>query len=311
MDGMRQLLDTNVVEVSVENVSYGLACWSSPFDAMATPGRYGCCYLVRKGCAVIELDDPRDCSVSLPEKAIVSISAMVPHRIRNCGRRGQKTGSLSDSILSIGDVPQGCTGDVEIIVGNSHSSKLAEIGAFAGLLVITPTNEPTVHKRIWDTWEMIQDELSEPRIGTDAIVSLLSEIILRNVVRFASQNPETGISMLNASHDERVLRALTAIGADPCRDWTVADLADIAHMSRTSFALAFHNILGITPMQAVRSSRFSKARYLLATTNMPLESISEVCGYSSSASFIRGFEKSFGYTPAKWRKKHYETSVHE
>ena len=49
--------------------------------------------------------------------------------------------------------------------------------------------------------------------------------------------------------------------------------------------------------------RIEHAKYILTTTDLTLEQIAEICGYSNEVHFYRQFKQITGLTPSKYRKK--------
>ena len=73
-------------------------------------------------------------------------------------------------------------------------------------------------------------------------------------------------------------------------------------MSRSSFAVRFKKLVGITPMSYVTNWRMNKARELIKNKHLPLIEIAENVGYSSEASFNRAFKKQFKLNPGAMRR---------
>jgi AraC family transcriptional regulator of arabinose operon len=51
----------------------------------------------------------------------------------------------------------------------------------------------------------------------------------------------------------------------------------------------------------VIQSRIEYAKYLLSTTDITVNKISEMCGFSSEIRFMRQFKKEFVLTPTEYR----------
>ena len=60
---------------------------------------------------------------------------------------------------------------------------------------------------------------------------------------------------------------------------------------------------GITLHRFIIQSRLTKAHELLTTTNLPLEAISDACGFSSQSHFSTCFKKEYNVSPANIRKQ--------
>ncbi len=152
------------------------------------------------------------------------------------------------------------------------------------------------------TLQMIGDEAGHGQMGGSLIVLKMSEIIFAQALRafVASQGAEA--AGLQGFSDPQVLRALAAMHREPEADWTVADLAKRAGMSRTGFAVQFSRVLSLTPMAYLARWRMQLARQALKATRDPVAVVAEQVGYASEAAFARVFKKEFGITPAAFRK---------
>ena len=91
--------------------------------------------------------------------------------------------------------------------------------------------------------------------------------------------------------DQRLLRALHAIHAEPGGDWTINKLASIAAMSRSAFALRFTDVIGMAPMRYLTHWRITQAKRLLKNPRLSVAAIAERVGYRSEAAFRRLFKR--------------------
>lgn len=134
---------------------------------------------------------------------------------------------------------------------------------------------------------------------------LLEAVFIQAVRRMVAEAPDGGTGpggYLAALADRRLSRAIHAIHAAPERDWTVAQLADLAGMSRAAFARRFAEAVDDSPMGYLTAWRLAKARRLLKETDLATEEIAERCGYASLPSFTRRFKAAFGLGPGSFRR---------
>jgi len=96
--------------------------------------------------------------------------------------------------------------------------------------------------------------------------------------------------------DPRLREAVAAIHRDPARRWTLADLAKTAAMSRSSFAEAFRNRTGETPMSYLARWRMMLAADRLAAGE-PASVIAPTLGYESDSAFSVAFKRMMGRPP--------------
>ena len=89
---------------------------------------------------------------------------------------------------------------------------------------------------------------------------------------------------------------------DIMASWTVAALAEIACLSRTTFAERFTEALNLSPIQYLTQWRMMLAANLLCRSNAPLAHIAEEVGYQTDTAFIRAFRRWQGVSPTEFRR---------
>lgn len=137
--------------------------------------------------------------------------------------------------------------------------------------------------------------------GGTATLQRLGELMLIEAIRrHMRERASSEMNWLSALLDSHVGAALRAIHAEPTKDWTVADLAKHAGMSRTAFAERFTGLAATTPMNYIRSWRMQLAAGALADGGT-VSAAAHIAGYESQASFSRAFQKATGMAPGAWR----------
>lgn len=81
----------------------------------------------------------------------------------------------------------------------------------------------------------------------------------------------------------------------------VEDIAQTFNFSRSYFTTKFTSATGISPYAYLKQCRIAAAKELLINTNCSVQTISELCGFSSSSSFIRTFKSVTGMTPRLYK----------
>jgi transcriptional regulator GlxA family with amidase domain len=82
---------------------------------------------------------------------------------------------------------------------------------------------------------------------------------------------------------------------------TVADLAEQAHLSPTTFARRFRTTLGATPLQWLLEQRVRRAQELLETTDEPVERIARIAGFGTPANLRHQFKRLVEVSPQTYR----------
>jgi transcriptional regulator GlxA family with amidase domain len=83
----------------------------------------------------------------------------------------------------------------------------------------------------------------------------------------------------------------------------IDDLAQRFGFGVRNFKRRFKEATGYTPLAYLQTLRLEKAKQLLETTRMSLDSITYTVGYEDSNSFRRLFLQRVGLLPAAYRKK--------
>jgi AraC family transcriptional regulator len=81
----------------------------------------------------------------------------------------------------------------------------------------------------------------------------------------------------------------------------LADLSNIAGLTRMHFLTQFRLATGFTPNAYVMRMKIEHGRRLLAETDLSIVDISQMLGFKSQSHFTLVFRKIVGNTPARWR----------
>lgn len=99
------------------------------------------------------------------------------------------------------------------------------------------------------------------------------------------------------SHASRIARALARIRKDYTRPLKVADLADAAGMSPSSFHEHFKALTATTPLQYQKDLRLLEARRRLIGGEQTVTGVAFDVGYESPTQFSREYSRKFGTSP--------------
>jgi len=99
------------------------------------------------------------------------------------------------------------------------------------------------------------------------------------------------------SHASRIAKAILRIRASFREPLIVADLAELAGMSQSSFHEHFKLVTGTTPLQYQKDLRMIEARNLLASGARSVSVAGFEVGYESPTHFSRDYSRKFGCSP--------------
>ena len=100
----------------------------------------------------------------------------------------------------------------------------------------------------------------------------------------------------------RLYRARDYLLATMDQSVTLADMAQQANLSPTHFLRTFKALFQQTPHQYLLQQRLQRAAHLLMSTSLPITEISLMVGFTSLGSFSWRFRRSFGLSPAQYRR---------
>lgn len=149
--------------------------------------------------------------------------------------------------------------------------------------------------------QLIIAEAEQNGPGAMLLMDKLSDALFMYALRqcVASGTVERGL--LSAMSDPSLGASLLAVHHDPQHPWTVAALADTAHLSRAAFARRFVQAVGVTPMDYVTGLRMQQAQSALAERGVSVAEAAVIAGYATEAAFSRAFKRIHGRSPGASR----------
>ncbi len=139
--------------------------------------------------------------------------------------------------------------------------------------------------------------------GGSVIVRHLSAALLVAILRTYFRTNGGQIGFHAGLMDAKIARALLAIHNEPPQGLRLDNLAQVAGMSRSSFAARFKTIVGQTPGDYITRWNLLKAVRSLANLELSIEQIALDAGYQSSTAFSRAFQRLFDETPSSHRRR--------
>jgi AraC-like DNA-binding protein len=153
------------------------------------------------------------------------------------------------------------------------------------------------------TLQLFAAEAAQSSVGSYLVLKRLADIFLLQIIRehiSSSTCRETG--WLRALSDRQIGAVLQSMHEKIEQPWTVAELASVAGMSRSAFALRFKQLVGETPLEYLTRWRIYKAALLLREGDKKLTEVANAVGYDSDGSFNKTFKRIVGLTPGEYRR---------
>jgi len=151
----------------------------------------------------------------------------------------------------------------------------------------------------------IASEMRTQTAGSRLLAETLAVSLAARLVHSRSGlSPDKDLEQL--SHQgldrRRLTRVREYIAANLEGDLTIAQLANVACLSRFHFARAFKTAVGHPPHQYVSAHRLERAKEMLMRGDQPLLDIAIALNFSSQANFTRAFRVGTGMTPGQFRR---------
>ena len=151
--------------------------------------------------------------------------------------------------------------------------------------------------------QLMLHEARSNSFGSRAILDKMADTLFVMAVRHYIEHAPERRGLLAALCDPRLVRALEAMHGHPEKEWTVASLAEAAHMSRTSFANHFASVLGTGPIDYLTQWRMTEAQRLLTDPRTSVAAVADRLGYRTEAAFRRAFKRVTGVGPGMVRRQ--------
>lgn len=145
-------------------------------------------------------------------------------------------------------------------------------------------------------------ELDQRRSSTRAVSLRLFELIYVLGLRCALKSMGAAAPISRALAHPAIGRALIMMYEQYEHDWTVAELAATASMSRASFAATFKSVVGETPARHLRLQRLARAKHLIESTTLSQDVIAHKVGYQSAVGLHLAFRTEYGIAPGALRR---------
>jgi AraC-like DNA-binding protein len=138
--------------------------------------------------------------------------------------------------------------------------------------------------------KLIASEMTVSRCGQPLMMDRAGDILLIGMLRHLISQPERTTGLFTALADPRIAKSLVAMHANASKAWSLESLADLAGMSRTSFATRFKRLMQLSPGKYLENLRFVLA-HRLVTQGVGLKKAAKATGYASSSTLSRAMSR--------------------
>ncbi|WFE44799.1 AraC family transcriptional regulator [Verrucosispora sp. WMMD1129] len=163
----------------------------------------------------------------------------------------------------------------------------------------TAAEAATLHWAI----DQVDRELRQQRVAAGLVAEHLALVMLIQMLRHhlaGAAGSATG--WLAGLGDPVVAVALRELHQRPAHQWTVAELARAASVSRSTLAARFRAVVGRAPLEYLTDWRVELAADRLRRTDDTLARIAQLVGYGSESALSVAFKRVTGHSPRAYRR---------
>ncbi|WP_371786219.1 AraC family transcriptional regulator [Streptosporangium subroseum] len=151
--------------------------------------------------------------------------------------------------------------------------------------------------------DQIDAELRDRPLASTLVAEHLALVMLIHVLRLHLAGPGSASGWLAGLTDPVVAAALGAMHARPAHAWTVAQLAEVAAVSRSTLAARFKHAVGQGPLDYLTGWRIELAAERLRRGDETMAAIAREVGYGSESALSNAFKRVTGASPRDYRRR--------
>ena len=134
--------------------------------------------------------------------------------------------------------------------------------------------------------------------GASLMISRIIDLmVIRTLRTWAQRRGGQAQGWIRGLGDARIARVLQAVHHQPFQRWTIAELAALSGMSRSSLSARFAELVGVPPLRYLAQWRMVQARDMICGGRHRVGEVALLIGYESEAAFSRAYKAAFGHAP--------------
>ena len=157
----------------------------------------------------------------------------------------------------------------------------------------------------------IERELYRRELFWQHSVQMLVETLLLRLGRLANEQEHLDFTAAELARAE-VLRSVRMQVHERLEErWTVASMAQVAHLSPSRFAVLYKKLFGLSPIDDLVETRLARARILLTNAAMSVGEAAAQTGFGSLSYFSRLFHRRVDCAPRDFYRRHLQEGESE
>lgn len=289
-------------KVKLSSVVYFKSNFSEPWGMDIPKGPFAQFHIVTKGQCVLKT---KDTLIQLFTGDIVVFPLGASHWLANNEKSLRRQGQeVVESILSGKSLFEGNQLSATLVCGHFEFDRSLDHPFIKELPSIIHIKDTDFNEFSWlkSITDLVIEEAGKEQSGSGIIINKLGEVLFVHTLRAFIEKNKSISGFIAAMQDARISKVLKEIHSSAHQNWSLEQLAEIAAMSRTSFANRFKSLTGETPFNYITRWRLLMAKELLEESSLSVGEIAEQVGYQSEAAFNRVFKKRISKTPLKFRQ---------
>lgn len=143
-------------------------------------------------------------------------------------------------------------------------------------------------------------EITIKELNYDTVCQNLLQVLIIKMIRHTNYS----LSIVSSKKTNKECGLVKRyIDANYKKNITLDMLAKLTHMNKYYLVHAFHDFVGLSPINYLIARRIDESKTLLESTDYSISQISEIIGFSSPAYFSQVFKKSVQVSPNEYRRK--------
>lgn len=143
-------------------------------------------------------------------------------------------------------------------------------------------------------------------VGSDAEVRELkvASVVFEVLADLLSGDDQLQLASLPADLPETIFELVDKVRSDPTLSWPLRDAADLAGYSPFHFSRVFKSLVGYGFHEYVDRCRTELAVQFLLAGEMPLDGVSQACGFGTTQGLRESIKEYLGLVPSELRSAH-------